>query len=159
MKLLSKDISSLEYIILLKFIKKFEKEVWMKIKGRIISRGVVEGEAIVSRTKFSFLGDVDVETGEVVAEDSDIVGEKISNKIFVFPTGRGSTVGTYILLRMKKKGTAPKAIINVETEPIIAVGAIIAGIPLMDKLEINPLEVIKSGDWVKVNALEGWIEI
>ncbi|HIP25911.1 MAG TPA: DUF126 domain-containing protein, partial [Archaeoglobus profundus] len=85
--------------------------------------------------------------------------ENISNKIFVFPTGRGSTVGTYILLRMKKKGTAPKAIINVETEPIIAVGAIIAGIPLMDKLEINPLKIIKSGEWVKVNALEGWIEI
>jgi len=131
----------------------------MKIRGRIISRGIVEGKAIVSRTKFSFLGDVDVETGKVVAKDSDIVGENISNKIFVFPTGRGSTVGTYILLRMKKKGTAPKAIINVETEPIIAVGAIIAGIPLMDKLEINPLKIIKSGEWVKVNALEGWIEI
>jgi len=131
----------------------------MKIRGRIISRGIVEGKAIVSRTKFSFLGDVDVETGKVVAKDSDIVDENISNKIFVFPTGRGSTVGTYILLRMKKKGTAPKAIINVETEPIIAVGAIIAGIPLMDKLEINPLKIIKSGEWVKVNALEGWIEI
>jgi len=79
--------------------------------------------------------------------------------VFVFPGGRGSTVGTYILLRMKKKGTAPKAIINVETEPIIAVGAIIAGIPLMDKLEVNPLEVLENGDLVVVNAYEGYIEI
>jgi len=131
----------------------------MRVKGRIISRGIAEGEAIVSRRKFSFLGDVDVETGIVVAEDSDICGECISGKIFVFPTGRGSTVGTYVLLRMKKMGTAPKAIINVETEPIIAVGAIIAEIPLMDKLEIDPFKIIKSGEFVRVNAINGWVEV
>lgn len=131
----------------------------MIIKGRIISKGVAEGEAIVSRRKFSFLGDVDVETGVVVAEDSDIRGESIAGKIFVFPAGRGSTVGTYVLLRMKKKGTAPKAIINVETEPIIAVGAIIAEIPLMDRLEVDPFKIIKSGDRIKVDAINGWVEV
>ncbi len=131
----------------------------MRIGGRIISRGVAEGVAIVSRRKFSFLGDVDVETGVVVAEDSDICGESIAGKIFVFPTGRGSTVGTYVLLRMKKKGTAPKAIINVETEPIIAVGAIIAEIPLIDRLEVDPFKIIKSGDRIKVDAINGWVEV
>ncbi len=131
----------------------------MKVKGRVISKGYAEGEVVVSRRKFSFLGDVDIETGEVVAEDSDIFGERISNKIFVFPKGRGSTVGTYVLLRMKNKGTAPKAIINVETEPIIAVGAIIAEIPLMDRLEKDPLYIFKSGDHVIVNAYDGYVEI
>ncbi len=131
----------------------------MRVKGRIISKGVAEGEAIVSKRKFSFLGDVDVDSGVVVAEDSDIRGESIAGKIFVFPSGRGSTVGTYVLLRMKKKETAPKAIINVETEPIIAVGAIIAGIPLMDKLEVDPLKIIKSGNHVKVDAINGWVEV
>jgi len=131
----------------------------VRIRGRVISKGFAEGEVIVSRRKFSFLGDVDVESGVVVADDSDIRGETISNKIFVFPGGRGSTVGTYILLRMKKKGTAPKAIINVETEPIIAVGAIIAEIPLMDKFEVNPLEVFESCDYAIVNAYEGYVEV
>ncbi len=130
----------------------------MRIRGRVISKGYAEGEVVVSRRKFSFLGDVDVESGVVVANDSDIEGESIANKIFVFPYGRGSTVGTYVLLRMKKKGTAPKAIINIETEPIIAVGAIIAGIPLMDKLELNPIEVFESGDFAVVNAYEGYVE-
>ena len=60
---------------------------------------------------------------------------------------------------MKKKGTAPKAIINVETEPIIAVGAIIAEIPLMDKLEANPLKVFENGDYAIVNAYEGYVEV
>ncbi len=130
----------------------------MRIKGRVISKGYAEGEVIVSRRKFSFLGDVDVESGVVVANDSDIEGECIANKIFVFPYGRGSTVGTYVLLRMKKKGTAPKAIINIETEAIIAVGAIIAEIPLMDRLELNPLEIFESGDFAVVNAYEGYVE-
>ncbi|WP_457548980.1 DUF126 domain-containing protein [Archaeoglobus sp.] len=130
----------------------------MRIVGRVISKGYAEGEVIVSRRKFSFLGDVDVESGVVVANDSDIEGESIANRIFVFPYGRGSTVGTYVLLRMKKKGTAPKAIINIETEPIIAVGAIIAEIPLMDRLELNPLEVFDSGDFAVVNAYEGYVE-
>jgi len=131
----------------------------MKIRGRVISRGYAEGEAVVSKNKFSFLGDVDVRTGIVIAGDSDIRGESIANKIFVFPKGRGSTVGTYVLLRMKKIGTAPKAIINVETEPIIAVGAIIANIPLIDRLDVNPIDVIKNGDYIIVNADDGWIEI
>jgi len=131
----------------------------VRLRGRRISRGKAEGYAIVSKKPFSFLGDVDVESGIVLAEDSDIKGRCLAGKVFVFPKGRGSTVGTYVLLRMKKKGTAPVAIVNVETEPIIAVGAIIAGIPLVDKLEKNPIEVIKTGDYVIVNAEEGWIEV
>ena len=133
---------------------------WLKIRGRTISRGEAEGEAIVSRRNFSFLGDVDPETGIVVAEDSDIRGESIAGKIFVFPSGRGSTVGSYVILRMAKKGVAPAGIINVESEPIIAVGAILAGIPVVDKLEKNPLEVIKTGDIVTIRAgKEGLVEV
>jgi len=130
----------------------------LRIKARVISRGKAEGEAIVSKNSFSFLGDVDTETGVVVV--GDVKGETIAGKVFIFPSGRGSTVGTYVLLRMKKAGTAPKAIINIESEAIIAVGAIIAGIPLLDRPEVSVLEAIKSGDTVKVHAgREGWIEV
>lgn len=112
----------------------------MRIPCRTISKGEVEGMLIVSRKNFSFLGDVNPETGIIEAEDSDIFGERISGKIFVFPSGRGSTVGTFVLMRMKKNGTAPLAIINEKTEPIIAVGAIISDIPLVDSVDISVLE-------------------
>jgi hypothetical protein len=132
----------------------------MRIKARVISRGKALGEAIVSRKQFSFLGDVDPEMGIVTDKDSDIAGESIAGKIFIFPSGRGSTVGTYILLRMKKAGTAPKAIINLETEQTIAVGAIISGIPLLDKPKVDLTKLVKSGDWIRVYSLkEGWVEI
>jgi len=123
-----------------------------KILGRAISRGGAEGEAILSYKNFSFLGDVDVETGIVVAEDSDICGKSISGKIFIFPYGRGSTVGSYSLLSMKKKNTAPAGIINIECDAVIAVGAIISSIPLVDRLEVNPLEVFKEGDRIKIDG-------
>lgn len=132
----------------------------VRIRGRTISRGVAEGEAVVSMRNFSFLGDVNPETGIVVAEDSDIRGESIAGKIFVFPSGRGSTVGSYVILRMAKKGVAPAGIINVESEPIIAVGAILARIPVVDRLEKNPLETIKTGDSVIIRAgREGLVEV
>ncbi len=130
----------------------------MRVKARVISRGYTEGEAVVSKKRISFLGDVDPDTGLITAKDSDIYGLKISNKVLIFPRGRGSTVGSYILYKMKKRNTAPAAIINLETELIIAVGAIIAGIPLVDKPEVDLTELIKTGTFVKVNANEGWIE-
>ncbi len=131
----------------------------MRFRCRIISRGKAEGEVIVSRRLFSFLGDVDISTGLVVAEDSDIKGESIAKKVFVFPSGRGSTVGTYSLLRMKKIGTAPLAIINKETEVIIAVGAIIAGIPLVDKVEGDFYSCVRNGSRVIVDADSGYVEL
>ncbi len=137
----------------------FGTKAKIKIKGRIISKGYAEGEAIVSKKKISFLGDVDPKTGVVIDKNSDIYGESISGKVFIFPFGKGSTVGTYILLQMVKNGVNPKAIVNKKTDVVVASGAIIAEIPLIDEPERDIFEIIKTGDFVKVNAYEGWIEI
>ncbi|WP_456477872.1 aconitase X swivel domain-containing protein [Geoglobus ahangari] len=132
----------------------------MRFRARVISRGYAEGEVIVSRKPVSFLGDVDPESGVIRDRESDIFGESVAGKIFVFPEGRGSTVGTYTLLRMKKAGCAPAGIVMVRSEAIVAVGAIIAGIPLVDMPEADVLEVIESGDHVRVFAeREGWVEV
>lgn len=129
----------------------------MKFKCRIISRGYAEGEAIVSREYISFLGGVDKETGVIM--DSGLKGKSIAGKILVFPGGKGSTVGTYVLLNLKKNGVAPKAIINRKTEPIIAVGAVIASIPLVEVRDDEFFEVVKDGDRLVVDAENGYVEI
>ncbi len=132
----------------------------MRIRVRTISRGYGEGEAIVSKKPVSFLGDIDPETGVVRDRESELYGMSVAGRIFVFPEGRGSTVGTYVLLRMKRSGCAPAGIIMVESEAIVAVGAIIAGIPLVDLPEVNVLDVIENGDYVRIFAeREGWIEV
>ncbi len=63
----------------------------------------IEGTMLLSRKPVSFLGDIDVDTGEVVAGDSDVFGERIAGRIFAFPSGRGSTAGTYTLLQLAKQ--------------------------------------------------------
>lgn len=117
------------------------------MKGRIISKGKGEGEALTTTQPISFYGGVDPDTGEVIEKGHELQGKTVKGKILVFPNGKGSTVGSYTLYRMKKNGTAPAAMINKECETIVAVGAIISEIPCVDKVDISK---IKTGDHVKV---------
>lgn len=117
------------------------------MKGRIISKGKGEGEALTTTQPISFYGGVDPNTGEVIEKGHELQGKTVKGKILVFPNGKGSTVGSYTLYRMKKNGTAPAAMINKECETIVAVGAIISEIPCVDKVDISK---IKTGDRVKV---------
>ncbi|HWR25723.1 MAG TPA: DUF126 domain-containing protein [Methanosarcina sp.] len=133
--------------------------VYIKLKGRIISRGCAKGEVLLSKDPISFLGSVDPKTGVVVEEKHVLAGRSIKNKVLVFPHGKGSTVGSYVMYQLKKNGVAPAAIINLETEPIVAVGAIISEIPLIDMLEKDPYEVLRDGDCVMVNGSEGYIQL
>jgi len=130
----------------------------MILRGRRVMGGVAEGEALVSVDPVSFYGGVDPETGCVTEPGHCCCGENISGKVFVFPTGKGSTVGSYVIYRMKKLGTAPAAIVNVETEAIIATGCVISDIPLVDKLDGDPLEAIRTGMRVRIKADEGIVE-
>jgi predicted aconitase with swiveling domain len=123
--------------------------VAIELTGRVIKAGRAEGEALVSPEPIGFFGGVDPETGVVVEAGHPLEGACVAGRVLVFPTGKGSTVGSYILYRLKKNGVAPAAIINAESEPIVAVGAIISEIPMVDGMEIGR---IATGDWVLVNG-------
>lgn len=131
----------------------------IKLKGRKIVGGVAEGLAIVSPEPISFFGGVDPKTGVITERDHPLNGLSIAGKVLVFPRGKGSTVGSYILYALAKNGAAPLAIINIETEPIIAAGCVMAGIPLVDRLKKNPLQVVKNDAFVRVLADKAIIEI
>ena len=133
--------------------------VSIKLKGRPISKGYAEGEAIVCPEAIGFNFGVDVETGTIIEHNHPLQNQSFKDKILVFPRGKGSTGGSYVVYQVAKLKTGPKAIINVTTETIIAAGAIMGGIPVIDKLEQNPLEVIANGDYVKVDANNGTVEI
>ena len=128
----------------------------MKIKVRKISPGYAEGKLVISHTPISFLGDVDPRSGVIINEKNELYGKSISGKIFAFPFGVGSTVGSYVIYQMKKYDTAPAAIINEHMEVIIAVGTIISEIPAVDGVIISEIDGFK---YAKVNATEGWLEL
>ncbi|NJD76099.1 MAG: DUF126 domain-containing protein [Candidatus Methanoperedens sp.] len=131
----------------------------IKLCAHIVSRGCAEGEALVTSQPLSFLGSVDPQTGIVIEKDHELAGKSIKDKVLVFPGGKGSTVGSYVIYQLKKNGAAPSAIINIKAEPIVAVGAIISDIPLVDRVENDPLRTIKTGDKVLVDAIVGCVEI
>lgn len=117
--------------------------------GRVIKAGNAEGAALVSREPVGFLGGVDGATGIVTERGHPLEGECVAGKVLVFPTGKGSTVGSYVLYQLAANGLAPAAILNAESEPIVAVGAIISEIPMVDRV---PIERIHTGDWVQVEG-------
>ena len=119
------------------------------MKGRMISPGKTESVAIVSEEPIGFYGGIDIKTGIVIEKDHPLEGRSVKDKILVFPCGKGSTVGSYVIYGLKKNGVAPSGIINKETETIVATGVILAGIPCVDQIEI---EKIKDGDTVLLDA-------
>lgn len=121
----------------------------MEFKGRVINRGTVSGEALVSAKPISFYGGVDSASGVVTDKESDIDGKSISGKILVFPYGKGSTVAPYTIYQLAKAGKAPLAMVNKEAETIVAVGCIISDITAVDKIDIT---AIKTGDKVRIDG-------
>jgi predicted aconitase with swiveling domain len=129
----------------------------MEIKARSISKGKASGEVLLSTEPIGFLGGVDPETGDVIEKGHVLEGQNISGKILVFPNGKGSTVGSYVLLQLAKNGKAPAAIINVAAEPIIITGAIISEIPMVDDPDHDIFSILKNGQIVEVDGKNGLI--
>ncbi|MGD9144060.1 MAG: DUF126 domain-containing protein [Anaerolineae bacterium] len=127
----------------------------LELQGRIIKSGQAEGLALVSPEAIGFLGGVDPETGTVIEPGHALEGQSMAGRVLVFPTGKGSTVGSYTLYRMAQAGTAPAAIINAESEAIVAVGAIISQIPMVDRVDTG---LIETGDRVLVDGSRVTVE-
>ena len=121
----------------------------MKLKGRAIFEGKAEGQALVSSSPMSFYGGVNPDTGEIVERGSELTGQSVKGRVLVFPYGKGSTVGSYVLYRLAKNGVAPSAIVNAKCETIVAVGAIISEIPCVDMVDVSK---IKQGTRVRVDG-------
>ena len=128
----------------------------MKWQGRKIYPGLASGEALVTSMGISFFGGVDPESGVVIERGHELEGETIAGKVLVFPTGKGSTVGSYTLYRLERAGMAPIAIINAECETITAVGCIIAEIPCVDQL---PIRELQTGQHLEVDGEAGIVAI
>ena len=126
------------------------------MQGRKIFKGKVIGEALVTGDDISFYGGCDPETGEIVEKGHHLEGKSVSGKVLVFPSGKGSTVGSYVLYAWKKAEKAPLAIVNIIMDPVVAVGCIISEIPAVDQIDIGK---IKNGQKIEVDADNGVVTL
>ena len=131
----------------------------MEIKAHMVCAGKAEGEAVVYNGPFSFLGDLNPATGKVPVPRHPLEGISLADKVFVFTTGKGSSGGDFAAWAAKQNNNAPAAIICLESEPVLSGAVIITEIPTVDRPEKNVFELIKTGDFIKVDATAGIIEI
>ncbi len=124
--------------------------------ARRIRAGRASGKALLCSCPVSFLGGVDPSTGEIMDPECESKGLSVAGSVFCFPFGKGSTVGSYAMYQLRLNGHAPAAIVNSSAEPIIATGAIIAEIPMVDGVDID---LLRPGDLLGVDADSGSLEI
>ena len=126
------------------------------MKGRMINPGKAKAEAIVSKEPIGFYGGINAKTGIVIEKGHELEGKSVTGKVLVFPCGKGSTVGSYVIYGLVKNGVGPVAIINKETETIVATGVILADIPCVDGIDIDK---IKTGDMLDIDADKGSVKV
>jgi len=126
----------------------------MILRGRGISKGCGEGGIVLSEGAVSFLGGVNPATG--VLTDKAMEGRSVKDAVFAFPRGKGSTVGSYVLLEMRRQGTLPAAMVNSSAEPIVATGAVMSHVPLVDRIDLG---LLRSGDHAVVDGDAGTVEL
>ena len=131
----------------------------LEIKARGVVKGRAQGEALVADATLSFWGEVDAVTGRVISVGHRLQGECLAGRVLVIRSTKGSS-GTPMMLRLAwLEGKAPAALVNVEVDGLAALGCIVNGIPMVTDLEIDPFEVIATGDEVTVDADLGVIRV
>ena len=123
----------------------------MIFQGRAISPGKAEGKVLKLNETFSFLGGVNASTG-----DLNVGGGNIAGKVFVFHSGKGSTVGSFVMYDLMVHGKAPIAVVNSTAETIVTTGAVISSIPMVDMIDID---LLVDGDDVVIDGSAGTVEI
>ncbi len=129
------------------------------LRGRKVVGGFAEGEALVTRQTISGWGGVNPIEGIIVETRHELRGQSFKEKILVFPGAKGSSGWSITFHTARLAGAAPKAMIFNEMTSKMALGAVVTHAPTMTDLDQDPLEVIASGDWVKVDADKGIVEV
>ncbi len=128
----------------------------MRLRARRIAPGHASGSVLRSETAFSFVGGADPVSGQIRDGATGCAGETLVGRVFAFPRGKGSTVGSYVLYGLAKRGAGPAALINESAETIVATGAILGGVPMVDRMDLGALA---SGDRIRVDADRGRVEL
>lgn len=129
------------------------------LHGRKVVGGCAEGEALVTRQTISGFGGINPLTGTITERRHELRGQSFKGKILVFPGAKGSSGWSVNFHTARLAGAAPKAMIFKDMTTKIALGAVVMHAPAITDLDQDPLEVIATGDWVKVDADNGIVEV
>jgi predicted aconitase with swiveling domain len=128
------------------------------VKARGMVRGKVRGPALVCGKAFSFLGDVDMDSGEIIARGHEHEGKTIAGKVLIYPETKGSSGGCVVLTVLAKQGKQPAAIVlEKAADPNIVEGAIVCGVALVCEPERGLTGSVPQGAEVTVDGTAGLV--
>jgi len=129
------------------------------LNGRKVVGGVTEGEALVTKQAISTWGGVHAVKGIITERRHELNGQSFKDKIFVFPSAKGSSGWSTVAQVIRLAGQSPKAMIIREISSLTGIGAVVMRVPTVTDLDQDPTEIIETGDWVKKKKKKGVIEI
>jgi predicted aconitase with swiveling domain len=129
------------------------------LHGRKVVGGIAEGEALVTGETISGWGGVNPRDGTIIETRHELCGQSFKDKVLVFPGAKGSSGWSAVFHITRLTGTAPKALIFNEMTTKVALGAVVMRTPAITDMDRNPLDIIDTGDWVRVDADQGTVEV
>ena len=136
-----------------------EGEITLVLRGRCVVPGIAEGPALVTREHISGWGGIDSRTGTIVETHHELRGVSFAGKVLVFPGAKGSSGWSNAFHLTRTLGVAPAAMLFNEMTTKIALGAVVTRSPAMTDFDRDPLSLIETGDWVRVDADRGIVEV
>jgi predicted aconitase with swiveling domain len=131
----------------------------INLRGRRVVGGKAEGEALVTRETISGWGGVNPMTGTIVESRHELAGVSFKDKVLVFPGAKGSSGWSAVFHITRLAGTAPRALLFNEMTTKVALGAVVMRVPSVTDFDVDPLTLIETGDWVRVDADAGIVEV
>jgi hypothetical protein len=129
------------------------------MRGRAVVPGTAEGEALVSHEPISGWGGIDPAKGTIIEPRHELFGQCFAGKILVFPGAKGSSGWSGFFQSTRLQGTAPLGMIFVQMSTKVALGAVVTRVPAVTGLDADPCAVISTGDWVRIDADRGLVEV
>ena len=129
------------------------------LNGRGVVGGISEGEALVTKQTISTWGGVNAVQGIITERRHESRGQCFRDKVLVFPSAKGSSGWSTVAQVMRLVGQAPKAMVIGKVNSLTAIGAVVMCVPTVTDLDQDPTDVIATGDWVKVDAEKGIVEV
>ncbi|MEE8395444.1 MAG: DUF126 domain-containing protein [bacterium] len=129
------------------------------LRGRKVVGGRAEGEALVTSETISGWGGINEREGTIIERRHELLGQSFAGKVLVFPGAKGSSGWSAYFHMTRLNGVAPAAMIFKRMTTKIALGAVVTRVPAMTDCNPDPLETIRSGDWVVVDADEGVVTV
>jgi uncharacterized protein len=129
------------------------------LRGRKVVGGVAEGVALVTRQTISGWGGVHAVSGTIIETRHDLKGQSFKDKVLVFPGAKGSSGWSVVFHTARLAGSAPLALVFNEMTTKVALGAVVMRVPAVTDLDRDPLDIIETGDWVRVDGDAGTVEI